>query len=464
MRHRFHAFILAPVAAMLLTACSFSFVSSKDSAISTKQTTATVECTLQEEDRFLHVEGTDILNQDGEKIYLRGTNAGGLFVQESWMVFTSSPDLLNTYNVIETLYGEGTAFELLDVYENSFWKEEDFQNCKDLGFNALRLPISYMDVYETDFALLYQQPTAEQLRNLPLTVREKHLQKIDKFILDARKYGLYVILDLHGAFGSQNGNDHSIDSRQHDWLWNTDETGEEYRNLNVKLWKQLATRYKDFDNIAAYDLMNEPAGDNSNGTDNTTTTGKIQWDHFDTLYKEIRAIDPRHIIIIESCWDASNLPNPSQYGWENIVYQYHHYEWSNQDDDEFQYNSHLAKVRNLVSANYGVPIYMGEFRVFGSDDCSAFARVINLYNENNLHWTTWTYKVKGWSNWGLYCVPNWEDDQPKAAIIRSVDNCDDFFVIREKWEAQRNGQTRNDVLCDAIVNALQKANKEGENQ
>ena len=57
---------------------------------------------------------------------------------------------------------------------------------------------------------------------------------------NAAKYELYVILDLHGAPGSQNGRDHSGEVRYaktfHDERW---------LDLTCKLWKVLAARYRD---------------------------------------------------------------------------------------------------------------------------------------------------------------------------------------------------------------------------
>ena len=50
------------------------------------------------------------------------------------------------------------------------------------------------------------------------------------------------------------------------------------------------------------------------------------------MYEAIRAIDPEHIIMMESCWDPEDLPAPDRYGWENVVYQYHWYKW-NADND-----------------------------------------------------------------------------------------------------------------------------------
>jgi hypothetical protein len=47
---------------------------------------------------FLKTCGTNIRNQSGkgDKIYLRGTNAGGWLVQESWMCPTFASDFMDT--------------------------------------------------------------------------------------------------------------------------------------------------------------------------------------------------------------------------------------------------------------------------------------------------------------------------------------------------------------------------------
>ena len=46
---------------------------------------------------------------------------------------------------------------------------------------------------------------------------------------------------------------------------------------------------------------------------------------YDRIYKTIRSVDKNHIIIFESCWVAGDLPSPDKYGWENIMYEFHHY-------------------------------------------------------------------------------------------------------------------------------------------
>lgn len=286
---------------------------------------------------------------------------------------------------------------------------------------------------------------------MTLTLRKDHLLKMDKFIVEAEKRGIYIILDLHGAYGSQNGNDHSIDSRQHDWLWRQDDVGSAFRELTLELWTVLAEHYKDYKNIAAYDLLNEPAGDANDQGCLTSTTGKLQWDYFDDLYKAIRVIDPNHTIIMESCWGAEDLPQPTTYGWENVMYEFHHYDSTT--DDEGSLRSHQYRVSNIINANFGVPLYMGEF----CPHCSyeGWADILNLFNENHIHWTNWNYRVRGYSEWGLYHIRTDNEGDPNIPFseIPKI-NSDSFEEIERKWgRDQRKGFLRNDALCEVIENA-----------
>ena len=432
---------------LLLSACNFGSKESSSQAIipsSSKYESARKD--------YVKADGADLLDSEGNKFLLRGTNLGSYYLHERWMALTDSPDMLYTVNKLTERFDRDAAFELLDIYQTNFWTSEDFDAVQALGLNCLRFPISYMDVFDCDFDLMRSDnPTAEELLNMTLTLRKDHLLKMDKFIVEAEKRGIYIILDLHGAYGSQNGNDHSIDSRQHDWLWRQDDVGSAFRELTLELWTVLAEHYKDYKNIAAYDLLNEPAGDANDQGCLTSTTGKLQWDYFDDLYKAIRVIDPNHTIIMESCWGAENLPQPTTYGWENVMYEFHHYDSTT--DDEGSLRSHQYRVSNIINANFGVPLYMGEF----CPHCSyeGWADILNLFNENHIHWTNWNYRVRGYSEWGLYHIRTDNEGDPNIPFseIPKI-NSDSFEEIERKWgRDQRKGFLRNDALCEVIENA-----------
>ena len=432
---------------LLLSACNFGSKESSSQAIipsSSKYESARKD--------YVKADGADLLDSEGNKFLLRGTNLGSYYLHERWMALTDSPDMLYTVNKLTERFDRDAAFELLDIYQTNFWTSEDFDAVQALGLNCLRFPISYMDVFDCDFDLMRSDnPTAEELLNMTLTLRKDHLLKMDKFIVEAEKRGIYIILDLHGAYGSQNGNDHSIDSRQHDWLWRQDDVGSAFRELTLELWTVLAEHYKDYKNIAAYDLLNEPAGDANDQGCLTSTTGKLQWDYFDDLYKAIRVIDPNHTIIMESCWGAEDLPQPTAYGWENVMYEFHHYDSTT--DDEGSLRSHQYRVSNIINANFGVPLYMGEF----CPHCSyeGWADILNLFNENHIHWTNWNYRVRGYSEWGLYHIRTDNEGDPNIPFseIPKI-NSDSFEEIERKWgRDQRKGFLRNDALCEVIENA-----------
>ena len=432
---------------LLLSACNFGSKESSSQAIipsSSKYESARKD--------YVKADGADLLDSEGNKFLLRGTNLGSYYLHERWMALTDSPDMLYTVNKLTERFDRDAAFELLDIYQTNFWTSEDFDAVQALGLNCLRFPISYMDVFDCDFDLMRSDnPTAEELLNMTLTLRKDHLLKMDKFIVEAEKRGIYIILDLHGAYGSQNGNDHSIDSRQHDWLWRQDDVGSAFRELTLELWTVLAEHYKDYKNIAAYDLLNEPAGDANDQGCLTSTTGKLQWDYFDDLYKAIRVIDPNHTIIMESCWGAEDLPQPTAYGWENVMYEFHHYDSTT--DDEGSLRSHQYRVSNIINANFGVPLYMGEF----CPHCSyeGWADILNLFNENHIHWTNWNYRVRGYSEWGLYHIRTDNEGDPNIPFseIPKI-NSDSFEEIERKWgRDQRKGFLKNDALCEVIENA-----------
>ena len=85
--------------------------------------------------------------------------------------------------------------------------------------------------------------------------------------------------------------------------------------------------------MAAYDTLNEPG-------EKAGTTSSKHWAFYNQMYKTIRSVDPDHIIIMESCWGTANLPKPSDYGWSNVMYEYHHYT----RQDGITHHGHIKQI------------------------------------------------------------------------------------------------------------------------
>ncbi|MGB8453738.1 MAG: cellulase family glycosylhydrolase [Anaerocolumna sp.] len=362
---------------------------------------------------FLKTDGTSIrkANGSGDTVNLRGTNAGGWLVQESWMNPTNAGDQKTMMNTFKNRFGESVRDQLIAVYEDNYWTTQDFDNCADMGMSVIRLPFTYMNL-------------ADDNGNL----KADAFKRLDWFVDNCSQRGMYVILDMHGTFGSQNGMDHSGEVNDgYQLYWNTAN-----RENTLKLWEKTAEHFKGNPAVAAYDLLNEPgikAG----------ATGSVQWDFYNEIYKRIRTVDPDHIIMMESCWNAGNLPRPDAYGWTNIVYEYHYYAWDFVDSVSGQASFIAGKVTDINSHNYGVPTFIGEFTCFGLED--AWKNALSTFNREGWHWTSWTYKVTGTSSWGIY------NHNPQKVDIYN----DSQDTIRQKWSAVG---TQNGYVNSKIYNVI----------
>ena len=382
---------------------------------------------------FLKADGKLIRDNygTGNVVNLRGTNAGGYLLQEFWMCPTSISSgtytvtcEMDIYKTLTARFGESKMRDLVKVYQDNYWTEQDFENCKNLGINCIRLPMWYMNF--VDFNGNYISTAFD---------------KIDWFLQEAGERGIYVILDMHGAPGSQNGSDHSgIDGGNQKVTGSQFFFGSNAYNNQQKfydLWYKIADRYKDNPVVAGYDLLNEPYCTyryNSGYTDDYLHT--LLWDIYNNAYNVIRSVDSNHIVIMEATWDPWDLPNPSTYGWTNVMYEYHNYLYDDYDNaNGQQIVSMQNKINSIKNQNFNVPSFMGEFNFFNS--VSAWQQGLKLLNDAGIHWTTWTYKVTGSNNnWGLY------NQSISAANVAT----DSEATIRQKWSLAGSSTANSNLL------------------
>ncbi|MBQ4600277.1 MAG: cellulase family glycosylhydrolase [Oscillospiraceae bacterium] len=356
---------------------------------------------------LVQAQGRSLYDPAGNALQLTGINAGQLLLQEGWMSpfaleplkhedgsFVKDADGNLQYpEFAEEDFRGGlksnpnlAAYdfdELLELYRTSFFTEEDFRIIKeDLGLNTIRLPFYYLNILNED---LTPKDEAEAFAYL------------DWFIAQAAQNELYIVLDLHGAPGSQNGYEHSGASERIAGLWDNQAN----MDATVALWDFVSSHYTQTAPelgkwIATYDILNEP----TYGYKGVTT--KECWALFDRIYDTIRANADAHVITMEGCWDFSTLPDPADYGWENVQYEYHWYNWWS---NILPYDLLLAyHDMHNIGRDYDVPVLIGEFTLF--EDKQAWAEQLALYDERGYSWTIWNYKttVTGWwtSSWGVY--------------------------------------------------------------
>ncbi len=365
------------------------------------------DATIQNTTGLVQAHGRSLYDADGNRLQLIGINAGQILLQEGWM----SPFALEPLKNEDGSYikdGDGNIQypefseeefraglkanpnlqgydleELMRSYWDCFFTEEDFRIIKeDLGLNTIRLPFYYLNILNED---------------LTLKSEEEAFAYLDWFVSNAAKQGLYVVLDLHGAPGSQNGYEHSGAKDRVAGLW----TSEENVNATIALWDFISRHYTETAPelgqwIATYDILNEPTYTYKG------TTNKKCWEVFDKIYDAIRDNRDDHVITMAGCWDFGALPDPADYGWENVQYEYHWYNWWSGllPYDLFYMYQDLFNL----GRDYDVPVLIGEFTLF--EDRARWESQLALFDERNYSWTIWNYKttVTGWwtSSWGVY--------------------------------------------------------------
>ncbi|MCH5157372.1 MAG: cellulase family glycosylhydrolase [Clostridiales bacterium] len=359
---------------------------------------------------FLTVNGKYVVDDNGNKVVLRGVNAGGLGVIERWMTgFDRNSSVARDHYSISKIwldrFGYKDTVALWEIYQENWWTETDFKNCAAMGINVIRLPFTYMDI---DFGAVVNYDNAGKF----------DFTFLDNFVDMAEQYGIYTILDLHGAYGSQNGQDHSglvLNSASQVSFYKD----ERMINLTTNLWRAVAEHFKDNPAVAGYDLLNEPV-EKGNGS-----TGERHWAVLDRFYDAIRATGDNHVVIFESCWGAEGLPKPADYEWSNCMYSFHHYTGcAGNDRVEEHCKSFESRLREIENAKFGVPLYMGEFTCYTNQ--TQWTYTLDLLNRRGWHWTSWTYKIWGTSGWGIYNIRGEDWNRVNASA-------DELSEIRKKF-------------------------------
>src|SRR3546814_675510 len=293
---------------------------------------------------FLKVDGTRIVDDSGEPIVLRGMGLGGWMLQEGYMLQLGEIGQQHRIRArLVELVGKKRTADFYRAWLDNHTTEADIAAMATWGFNSVRLPIHFDQL---------TLPADREAAPGEDTWLEEGFRRIDRLLAWSKANRIYLILDLHAAPGGQ-GNDLAISDRDpaKPSLW---ESAENQRKT-VALWEKLATRYRDEPWIGGYDLINEPnwsfaTPGEGNGCDETKN--KAVWGLQQRITAEIRAVDKKHVVIVEgNCWGNNYQGLPP--AWDaNMVLSFHKY-WNRNDAASI---ADMVKLRD----SYGRPIWLGE--------------------------------------------------------------------------------------------------------
>ncbi len=330
---------------------------------------------------FLRVKGTKIYDGRKQAVSLRGVNLGGWLMMEAYFMHSpNTAEQLFKKNFVKHLSPSALkSFE--KSFRDNFIREADIKTIKSLGFNCMRVPFN-----------------CRLIETKPYSYSKTGLSYLDRVVAWARKYKIWVILDLHAAPGAQN-NDWHGDSLGPADLW----AKESNRKRVYALWQFIAKRYKEEEWVAGYDVLNE----------SVTTNTKLLNSFYKKAIEAIRAVDTKHILFIEGNNWATDIKCLDEFDDDNYVLSIHNYEPLDLTfnfvpflkyplkSKKRTYNKALLK-KHLdqyvkISKKRNVPIYVGEFGVhYRKNTCGEIdwlTDVLDLFNKNNFHWTYWTYKA-----------------------------------------------------------------------
>lgn len=328
---------------------------------------------------FLDVRGKDIVNENGEKVILRGMGLGGWMLQEGYMLRMPGDGQQHRIKArIEEVIGSERTREFYEGWLKNHTTRADIDSMKAWGFNSVRLPMHYN---------LYTLPVEEEPVKGRNTWLERGFAMTDSLLAWCKANQMYLILDMHAAPGGQ-GNDFNISDRDPSKpsLWES----EENRNKMIALWRRLAERYAGEPWIGAYDLINEP---NWGFTDPEDRNG-LKEPHNGPLKqlmvditRAIREVDQKHIIIIEGNGWGNNY-NGILPPWDKkMVLSFHKY-WNFNNPESI---AHFIRLRD----QYNVPVWLGET---GENSNTWFTEAIALMESNGIGWCWWPLKKMGFNN------------------------------------------------------------------
>ncbi|HRR55676.1 MAG TPA: glycoside hydrolase family 5 protein [Acidobacteriota bacterium] len=308
--------------------------------------------------RLARVRGPEILDPEGRQLQIRGIGLGNWLLPEGYMFRferTASPRMIA--ELTAQLLGPSGARNFWKTFRERYVTTDDLRFLKEAGFNTVRVAIDYRIFTPEDH---------------PEVWLDEGFQLLDALVDDCRRLGLYVILDLHGAPGGQNGE--NIDNGWgFPWLFESEAS----QARTEEVWRRLAARYRNEPAVLGYELLNEPI---PHFPEYAYLNPRLE-PLYRRITEAIRTVDPHHIIILGGAqWNT----NFSVFGppWtDNLVYAFHRY-WEDVTPE-------LIRPYTEFRDRYQVPVFMSES---GENTDEWIRDFRELLESEHIGWCFWPYK------------------------------------------------------------------------
>lgn len=214
--------------------------------------------------------------------------------------------------------GQTEGSSILQSHWSSWITEDDFSQISSVGLNLVRIPIGYWSVTPLD-------------GDPYITGAYDYLKQAIGW---ANNHGIAVMVDLHGAPGSQNGFDNS--GRKGDIEWTQGQTVQQTHDALNKLRDDLASDPA----VVAIELINEPLGSSLN----MGTVKQFYQDGWGDLQ------DSNVAVTFHDAFQGVTSWNDWGSGMWALLLDTHHYEVFDSGSLQMGINDHLSSACDFGSS------------------------------------------------------------------------------------------------------------------
>ncbi len=311
--------------------------------------------------KFVTVQGTNLIQPNGEKLFIVGTNLGNWLNPEGYMFgFSRTNSAWMIDLMFREMVGPDETAAFWKEFKDNYITRSDIDFIASTGANTIRLPFNYKLFTDEDY--------------MGLTSGHDGFKRIDDVVAWCRANRLYLILDMHDCPGSQTG-DNIDDGYGYPWLFESEKS----QQLFCEIWQRIAKRYKNETVILGYELMNEPI---AHYFENKDLLNQKLEPLYKCAVKAIREVDKNHVILLGGArWNSDFFMFSDWKFDKNIMYTCHRYGGEATKEAIRDYIDFRDKT--------GLPMYMGEI---GHNSNKWHADFVRVMKENNIGYTFWPYK------------------------------------------------------------------------
>lgn len=316
---------------------------------------------LQAQGKFIHVDGPDLVQPNGERLFIQGTNLGNWLNPEGYMFGlkkTNSAWMIDL--MLKEMVGPDATADFWHAFLTNYITKADIDFIAAQGANTVRLPFNYKLFTDEDY--------------MGETGQKQPFLLMDRVVAWCKANGLYLILDMHDCPGSQTG-DNIDDGYGYPWLFESERS----QQLFCDIWVEIARHYRDESTILGYELMNEPIAHYFENKDSLYT---LLQPLYKRAVKAIRTVDQNHVILLGGAhWNSFFFMFDDWMFDKNIMFTCHRYGGPATKEAIKEYIDFRDKTQ--------LPMYMGEI---GHNTMEWQAQFVEVMKQNNIGYTFWPYK------------------------------------------------------------------------